>query len=67
LLHPAGDRVASASTLGAELIELVRPAARGLGGEEALGRLRPADCEAELQLTSSPLEAAADLVTRSLG
>ena len=33
LLHPAGDRVASAASLGAELIELVRPAARALGGE----------------------------------
>jgi carboxylate-amine ligase len=67
LLHPAGDRVGRAASLGAELIELVRPAARALGGEFALDRLDPAGCEADLQVTSSALEAAADLVTRSLG
>jgi carboxylate-amine ligase len=67
LLHPAGDRVTQASSLGAELIELVRPTALALGGEEALARLRPAECEAELQLGFSPLEAAAELVRRSLG
>ena len=66
LLHPDGTSVGSASSLGAELIELVRPAARALGGEAALDRLEPASCEAELQLTTSPLAAAADLVTRSL-
>jgi carboxylate-amine ligase len=66
LLHPAGDRVGRASALGTELVELVRPAARALGGEVALDRLRPDSCEAELQLTSSPLAAAAELVTRSL-
>ena len=67
LLHPDGTSVGQASSFGAELVELVRPAARSLGGEEALDRLAPATCEAELQLTSSPLAAAADLVTRSLG
>jgi carboxylate-amine ligase len=66
LLHPAGDRVGRAASLGAELIEVVRPAARALGGEFALDRLDPAGCEADLQLTSSALEAAADLVARSL-
>ena len=66
LLHPSGDRVAQASSLGAELVELVRPAARALGGESFLDRLTPDDCEATLQLVSSPLAAAADLVNRSL-
>ena len=67
LLHPDGTSVGHASNLGAELIELVRPAARALGGQVALDRLEPASCEAELQLTTSPQAAAADLVTRSLG
>ena len=40
----------------------MRPAARALGGEVALDRLEPASCEAELQLTTSPQAAAADLV-----
>ena len=67
LLHPDGRSVGKASALGAELLDLVRPAARALGGEFALDRLDPESCEAELQLTSSPVAAAADLVTRSLG
>ena len=54
LLHPDGTSVGHASNLGAELIELVRPAARALDGEAALDRLEPASCEAELQLTTSP-------------
>jgi len=67
LLHPDGTRVGQASSLGVELVELVRPAARALGGEAALDRLNPAACEADRQLQQSPLAAATDLVTRSLG
>jgi carboxylate-amine ligase len=67
LLHPDGGSVGSAADFGAELIELVRPAARALGGEAALDRLEPGACEADLQLGPSPLAVAADLVTRSLG
>jgi carboxylate-amine ligase len=66
LLHPDGGSVGSAASLGVELVELVRPAARALGGEAALDRLEPGACEADLQLAPSPLAAAADLVTRSL-
>jgi len=67
LLHPDGARVARASELGAELLELVRPAARDLGGDAALGRLDPAACEADLQLQrESAFDAAADVVARTL-
>jgi carboxylate-amine ligase len=68
LVHPDGSRYVPAAELGAELLELVRPAARTLGGEEALACLDPAGCEADLQLEQeSPEAAAADLVVRSLG
>jgi carboxylate-amine ligase len=67
LIHPAGGSVGQASSLGAELVELVRPTARALGGEEALDRLEPGSCEADLQLAESPQAAAAELVQRSLG
>jgi carboxylate-amine ligase len=67
LLHPDGTRVGTAAELGAELLELVGPAARELGGADALGRLDPAGCEADLQLQSeSALDAAADVVARTL-
>jgi carboxylate-amine ligase len=67
LLHPDGSSVQRASELGAELIELVRPAARAAGGEAQLDRLDPSAAEADLQVTASTaLEAAADLVARSL-
>jgi carboxylate-amine ligase len=36
LFHPSGERVAKASELAAELIELVRPAAERLGSAELL-------------------------------
>jgi gamma-glutamyl:cysteine ligase YbdK (ATP-grasp superfamily) len=63
-----GERYAPATELGAELIETVRPAARALGGETLLDRIDPLGCEADLQLEwQTPEEAAADLVTRSLG
>ena len=68
LLHPAGDRFVPASELGAELLSLVAPAARALDAADALARIDPATCEADLQLQSgSALEAAADLVARTLG
>jgi glutamate---cysteine ligase / carboxylate-amine ligase len=67
LLHPDGTSVLRASELGAELIELVRPAARVLGGEAALDRLDPTVSESDLQLRAeSASAAAADLVLRSL-
>jgi carboxylate-amine ligase len=68
LLHPDGTRVVRASELGAELLELVAGAARGLGGADALTRIDPAWCEAELQ-TAQPTaqDATADVAARSLG
>jgi carboxylate-amine ligase len=68
LLHPDGRSYVLASELAAELLELVRPAARTLGGEAFLDRLDPSTCEADLQLQSDTAEdAAADVVARSLG
>jgi carboxylate-amine ligase len=68
LLHPSGERFAPASDLGRELIELVTPAARTLGGAEALARIDPAASEADLQLRHDDAVAAtADIVERSLG
>ena len=68
LVHPSGTSYVPADELGAELLELVRPAARALGGAELLSRLDPAGCEADLQLAADSAQAAAaDLVIRSLG
>ena len=50
LIHPDGDRLATASELGRELLELVAPAARELGTEELLRPLDPTRCEADRQL-----------------
>jgi len=67
LLHPDGTTVLCASELGAELIELVRPAARSLGGEALLDRIDPSVSESDLQLQADTArEAAADIVARSL-
>ncbi len=67
-VHPDGGSYVPAAELGAELLELVRPAAQRLGGADLLARLDPAACEADLQLEQeSPHAAAADLVARSLG
>jgi carboxylate-amine ligase len=64
LLHPDGTRVASATDLAAELLELVAP----FGDETLLERIDPTRCEADLQAEQrSPQEATADLVERSLG
>jgi carboxylate-amine ligase len=68
LLHPDGTSYRPASELGSELLELVRPFAQPLGGEQALARIDPTACEADLQLQNESAEdAAADLVARSLG
>jgi glutamate---cysteine ligase / carboxylate-amine ligase len=68
LLHPDGQSYVPASELAAELLQLVRPAARLLGGETFLDRLDPSSCEADLQVQSAtPQEAAADVVARSVG
>ncbi len=68
LIHPLDpERTGKASALGAELLELVEPAARRLGGEGLLAALDPASCEAELQLASGdPHAAAAGIVARSV-
>jgi carboxylate-amine ligase len=68
LLHPDGQSYVRASELAAELFELVRPAARELGGEAFLDRIDPSGCEADLQLAGDTAqEATAQLVQRSLG
>jgi gamma-glutamyl:cysteine ligase YbdK (ATP-grasp superfamily) len=68
LIHPDGERYVPAAELGAELLELVRPAARELGSERLLDRIDPSACEADLQLQSETAEdAIADVVARSLG
>ncbi len=67
LLHPSGHSYASAAELGAELLELVAPAARTLGGDGLLARLDPSSCEADAQLGAiSPEAAVAALVARSV-
>ncbi len=67
LLHPNGESFVPASQLGAELIELVRTAARSLGGEGLLDRIDPAVSEADLQLVHTSAQGAtADLAARSL-
>jgi carboxylate-amine ligase len=68
LLHPDGGSFLLASELGAQLIELVRPAARTLGGEALLDRIDPRASEAELQhRCGTPQEAAADIAARTVG
>lgn len=67
LLHPDGNRVATAAELGRELIERVRGRAAELGGAELLARIDPDACEAEQQLRfATPAEATADLVARTV-
>jgi len=67
LVHPAGDRVARASELGRELLELVAPAADALDAAEILGRIDPDGCEADVQArAATPEDAVAGLVARSL-
>jgi carboxylate-amine ligase len=67
LIHPAGDRMVTATALVRELLELVEPAAVELGSQELLATFDPEACEAELQSRhATPQDAAADLVERSL-
>jgi carboxylate-amine ligase len=67
LIHPAGAGLVSAAELAAELIALVAAEAANLGGAEAIARIDPNRCEAELQLAhAGAAEATADLVTRTL-
>ncbi len=67
LLHPDGRSVASAAGLGAELIELVGPAASELGSGDLLARIDPETCGADRQLVfPTAREATADLLARSL-
>jgi carboxylate-amine ligase len=70
LVHPDEERIATASELGAELLERLAPVARRLGVEEPLTALDPATCEAERQVAvgrERGLDAVcADLVRRSV-
>ena len=67
LIAPDGERALTATQLGRELLELVRPAAEELGSTELLDVLDPATCEADRQRAhATPLDATADLVARSL-
>jgi glutamate---cysteine ligase / carboxylate-amine ligase len=71
LIHPDGERTATAAALGQELLELVVPAARELGSEELLAALDPTRCEGDRQLEvrrGRSLEAVvADVAGRTLG
>jgi carboxylate-amine ligase len=67
LIHPDGGSFPAATELGREMLELVAPAASRLGSSEILSRIDPTACEADLQVQAeSALEAAADVVTRSV-
>jgi carboxylate-amine ligase len=67
LIHPDGGSFPTATELGMELLERVRPAAEALGTVSFLDRFDPASCEADLQArAASPEEAASELVVRSL-
>jgi glutamate---cysteine ligase / carboxylate-amine ligase len=50
LVHPDGDRLATAEEIVRELLAFVAPVARELGSSDLLGALDPAACEAEAQL-----------------
>jgi len=71
LIHPDGERLVRASELGAELLELVAPAALELGGTELLARIDPAVCEGDRQLEVGRAESVeavvADVAERTLG
>lgn len=71
LIHPDGERAASAAELLVELLERVAPAAAGLGTASLLAPLAGGGCEAERQLAVGRAEGlpalCADLVERSLG
>jgi glutamate---cysteine ligase / carboxylate-amine ligase len=71
LIHPDGERTATASELGTELLEIVAPAARELGSTELLGALDPSRCEGDRQLevarTRGLEGVVADVAERTLG
>jgi carboxylate-amine ligase len=71
LIHPDGERTATAAELGAELLELVAPAAQKLGSTDLLAALDPKHCEGDRQLEvarSQGLEGVvADVAERTLG
>jgi carboxylate-amine ligase len=67
LIHPDGDRVAAASDLGRELLELVAPSAERLGSAALLALVDPDSCEADLQVQAETAQdAAADVAARTL-
>jgi gamma-glutamyl:cysteine ligase YbdK (ATP-grasp superfamily) len=70
LIHPNGRELKPVSELGAELIELVEPAARSLGADGFLAALDPTSSEGERQVAVGERDGlhavAADLVERSL-
>ena len=70
LIHPDGERLVRASELGAELLELVAPAARELRSAELLARIDPAVCEGDRQLEVGRAESVeavvADVAQRTL-
>ncbi len=70
LVHPDEDRLVPASELGAELLELVRPAAETLGSRGLLEALVPTTCEGDRQLEVGRAQGlgavCADLVDRTL-
>lgn len=66
LVTEALDRRIPASELGAELLELVRPAAERLGSAALLDAIDPWTCEADAQRAVGIASAAADLVQRTV-
>ena len=50
LIHPDGERLVGVEELTDELLALIEPAARELGGAEALASLEPLACEGDRQL-----------------
>ena len=66
LVAPERDRVATAAELGAELLELARPAAEALGSAALLDALDPERCEADVQREVGVDGAAALIAERTL-
>ena len=67
MLHPETARAATATELGVELLERVRPYATELGGDALLDRIDSGTCEGALLLGhATAREAAADVVARTV-
>ena len=66
LVAPERDRLATGAELGAELLELVRPAAEKLGSAALLDALDPERCEADVQRAAGVDGAAASIAERTL-